>query len=258
LHSSIAGLLPSIYFCYELKIKQSKFNQTVMTNLSKTWKISLATALIFSLQIAKSFAQQTYMSPLINVVNSNFNYGDANSDIKSYKKDARGIMAGVTLQAGVTPALSVVAETYFVMKGATLKADNPLTVNKSTLRMYNAEIPVLARVHINHLYINAGPYVSYSFGGRIKTDGSQAIPEKSTAVSFSNSADGFKRWELGVQAGAGYNFNIKKRALAFDVRYGYGLTNVSQNAERYNRTLTISIIAVKPWKKNPLAKKKSA
>lgn len=229
-----------------------------MKQLSKTWKISLATALIFSLQITKSLAQKTYMSPLINVVNSNFNYGDANSSMKSFKKDTRGIMAGATFQAGVTPAFSVVTEAYFVMKGATLKTDNPLKVNKSTLRLYNAEIPVMARVHINHLYINAGPYVSYSFGGRIKIDGSQAIPEKSTAVSFSNVNDGFKRWELGVQAGAGYNFRIKKRALALDMRYGYGLTNVSQNAERYNRTFTISIIAVKPWKNNPLGKKKNA
>lgn len=229
-----------------------------MTQLLKTWKISLTTALIFSLQITTSFAQKTYMSPLINVVNSNFNYGDANSTLKSYKKDARGIMAGVTFQAGITPAFSIVAETYFVMKGATLKIDNPLTVNKSTLRLYNAEIPVLARVHLNHLYINAGPYVSYSFGGRIKTDGSQAIPEKSTAVSFSNVQDGFKSWELGVQAGAGYNFRIKKRALALDLRYGYGLTNVSQNAERYNRTFTMSIIVVKPWKNNPFGKKRSS
>lgn len=229
-----------------------------MKQLLRTWKISLATALIFSVQISKSFAQKTYMSPLINMVNSNFNYGDANSAVKSYKKDAKGILAGVTFQAGITPAFSVVAETYFVMKGATLKTDNTLTVNKSTLRLYNAEIPVLARVHINHLYINAGPYVSYSFGGRIKTDGSDAIPEKSTAVSFSNVTDGFKRWELGVQAGAGYNFRIKKRALALDMRYGYGLTNISQDAERYNRTFTISIIAVKPWKNNPFGKKRSS
>ncbi|MEJ7827228.1 MAG: porin family protein [Segetibacter sp.] len=212
----------------------------------------------FSLQITKSLAQKTYISPLINVVNSNFNYGDANNAIKSYKKDARGIMAGATFQAGITPAFSVVAETYFVMKGATLKTENPLTVNKSTLRLYNAEIPVLARLHINHLYINAGPYVSYTIGGRIKTESSESIPEKSTAISFSNVTDGFKRWELGAQAGAGYNFRIKKRALALDLRYGYGLTNVSQDAERYNRIFTISIIAVKPWKKNPFAKKISS
>jgi hypothetical protein len=226
-----------------------------MTQTFSAWKISLATALIFSLQITKSYAQNTYLSPVINMVNSNFNYGNANSTIKSFKKDAKGIMAGATFQAGITPAFSVVAETYFVMKGAILKADNPLTLNKSTLRLYNAEIPVLARLHINHLYINAGPYVSYTISGRIKTESSAAIPEKSTSISFSNVTDGFKRWELGVQAGAGYNFRIKKRALALDVRYGYGVTNISQDAERYNRTLTISIIAVKPWKKNPFAKK---
>jgi len=229
-----------------------------MTQLLRTLKISLATALIFSLQITKSFAQKTYMSPLINVVSSNFNYGDANNAMKSYKKDARGIMAGATFQAGITPVFSVVAETYFVMKGATLKTDNPLTVNKSTLRLYNVEIPVLARVHINRFYMNAGPYVSYTIGGRIKTESSETIPEKSTAISFSNVTDGFKRWELGVQAGAGYNFRIKKRALALDLRYGYGLTNVSQNAERYNRTFTMSIIAVKPWKTNPFGRKRNS
>ena len=202
-----------------------------MTQLSNTWKIAAVTAFIFLLQITKSFAQVTYMSPIVNVMNSNFNYGDANNAVKSFKKDAIGIQVGGTFQAGITPALSLVTETYFVMKGATLKADNPLTVNKSTLRLYNVEIPVLARVHINRLYVNAGPYVAYTIGGRIKTDGSQAIPEKSTNVSFSNSADGFKRWELGVQAGAGYNFHIKKRALVLDMRYGYGITNVSQQAE---------------------------
>ena len=119
------------------------------------------------------------------MVNSNFNYGDANNTVKSFKKDAKGIMLGASLQAGITPAFSVIAETYFVMKGATLKTGNPLTVNKSTLRLYNAEIPVLARLHIYHLYINAGPYVSYTIGGRIKTESSPSIPEKSTAVSFS-------------------------------------------------------------------------
>ncbi len=237
---------------------KSKLNQTIMTHLSRTWKISLAIALIFSLKITKSFSQKTYISPIINGVNSNFNYGKANNAMKSYKKDALGIMAGVTFQAGITPVMSVVTETYFVMKGATLKTDNPLTVNKSTLRLYNAEIPVLARVHINHLYINAGPYVSYTIGGRIKTEGSPSIPGKSTGISFSNVTDGFKRWELGVQAGAGYNFRIKKTALALDVRYGYGLTNVSQDAERYNRTFTISIIAIKPWKTNPFGKKRNS
>jgi len=226
-----------------------------MTQAFKVSKFLLATAFIFSLQITTSHAQNTYMSPVINVVNSNFNYGNANETMKPFKKDAKGIMAGVTFQAGITPTLSVVAETYFVMKGATLKAGNPLTVNKSTLRLYNAEIPVMARFHLNHLYINAGPYVSYTFSGKIKTESSASIPEKSNDISFNHVADGFKRWELGVQAGAGYNFSIKKRAMALDLRYGYGLTNVSQDAERYNRTFTVSLIFVKLWKTNPFGRK---
>ncbi|MES1226556.1 MAG: outer membrane beta-barrel protein, partial [Bacteroidota bacterium] len=105
------------------------------------------------------------------------------------------------------------------------------------------------------LYINSGPYISYTIAGRIKTDGSQAIPEKSTSVSFRDVSDGYKRWEMGVQAGAGYNFRIKKAILALDLRYGYGLTNISQDAERYNRAFNISVIAVKPWNKNPFEHK---
>ena len=226
-----------------------------MTHSLRPSKISIAIALMFFLPSIQSFSQSTHLKPLIVEVNSNFNYGKSNGALRSYKKDVKGVLVGASFQAGITPMFSVVTEAYFTMKGASLKADNPLTVNKSKLRLYNVEIPVLARFHFNRLYINAGPYVSYTITGRIKTDGSQTIPEKSTSISFHNLPDGFKRWELGVQAGAGYNFRIKKTTMALDLRYGYGLTNISQDAVRYNRTFNISFIAVKPWKSNPLGHK---
>ncbi len=221
----------------------------------RTSKMSIAIALIFSLQSIQSFSQSTHLKPLLVEVNSNFNYGKSNNALHPFKKDVKGVLAGLSFQAGITPMFSLVTETYFTMKGATLKTGNPLTANKSTLRLYNVEIPVLARFHFNRLYINAGPYVSYTITGRIKTDGSQTIQEKSTSISFHNVPDGFKRWEAGVQAGAGYNFRIKKTTMALDLRYGYGLTNISQDAVRYNRTFNISFIAVKPWKSNPFGHK---
>ncbi|MEO8116691.1 MAG: porin family protein [Bacteroidota bacterium] len=218
-------------------------------------KISIAIALIFSLQSIQSFTQSTHLKPIVVEVNSNFNYGKSNSTLQQYKKDLTGVLAGVSFQAGITPIFSIVTETYFTMKGAALKADNPVTVNKSKLRLYNAEIPVLARLHLKHFYINAGPYFSYMIGGSLKTDGSKEVPEISTAITFHNVANGFKHWEMGLQAGAGYNFRIKRTILALDLRYGYGLTNISQDAEKYNRTFNISCIAFKPWKTNPFARK---
>ena len=75
------------------------------------------------------------------------------------------------------------------------------------------------------------------------------MAETSTKVSFGNSIGDFKRWDLGLQAGAGYNFNLKKSVLTLDVRYGYGLTNISKDIERYNRMLNISLVISKLGKK---------
>jgi len=225
-----------------------------MTLLLRLFRTSAVIGFIFSLLSVEAFSQTTHLHLLVNAVNTNFNYGKSNSSLRPYKKNTTGLQLGATFQAGISPAFSVVTEAYFMMKGGTLKAGNPLTVNKSTLRVYTAELPVLARLHIGRVYFNSGPYVSYTFEGRIKTEGSASMAEKSANLSFDNSADGFKRWEMGIQAGAGYVFDLKKASLALDVRYGYGLTNLSQDVERYNRMLNISVLVFRNWKRNPFFK----
>ncbi|MCW3074653.1 MAG: PorT family protein [Flaviaesturariibacter sp.] len=214
-----------------------------------------AIALIFSILSLSSFSQTTRLNLLVNGVTTNLNYGKANSTLEPYKKNITGLQLGASLQAGITPRFSLVTETYFIMKGGALKRDNPITGNKSTLRLYTAEIPVLARFQLGRVYINSGLYVAYTLAGRVKTAGTQAIPEKSTKLLFKNSPDGFKRLETGVQAGAGYLFDVKQTRFALDVRYGYGLTNISREIERYNRSLSLSLLVFNPWKKNPLGKK---
>jgi hypothetical protein len=190
-----------------------------------------------------SFAQTTRLNVLLNEVNTNFNYGSANNSLSPYKKTVAGIQAGLSFQAGITPTFSVVTEAYFTMKGGTLQTGNPLTTEKSTTRLYATELPVLARFQFGKVYLNSGPYAAYNFSGTLKTEG-----QESTSPAFN-------RWEMGLQAGVGYLFHIKKLPLALDVRYGYGLTNISQDVERYNRALTVSLLLFKPWKQNPFAKK---
>jgi len=228
-----------------------------MTQLLRTSKKSIAIALIFSLLAFNSISQTTRFNLLVNAVTTNFNYGKSNNALQSYKKNVTGVQLGASFQAGITPMFSIVTETYFMMRGGTLKTDNPFTTNKSTIRLYTAEMPVLARFQLGRVYINSGPYVAYTFAGHLKTDGSQTIPEKSTNVSFTNTTDGFRRWEIGAQAGAGFVFRIKKLHLALDARYVYGLTNISRDIERYNRALNISLLLFKPWKKNPFGTNKN-
>jgi Outer membrane protein beta-barrel domain len=192
---------------------------------------------------------KTYLDLLLNVVSTNFNYGKSNGSVADYKKSTFGAQVGASFQAGITPKVSLVSELYFIMKGGELTANNPLTEDKTTLRFYALEMPVLARFNVGKFYANAGPSIAYNFYGTRKMEGS------TKALSFNNSSEAFKRVDAGVQMGAGYRFKMKQKSVVLDVRYTYGLSNISNNQEMYNRYLNISLHFSKPWKTNPLGRK---
>ncbi len=192
---------------------------------------------------------KTYLDFVFNIVGTNLNYGKQNSDLADYKKAVIGAQAGVSFQAGFTPNFSIVPELYFMMKGGSLKENNPLTVTKTTLRLYSVELPVLARFHFGRVHVNAGPSIAYNFYGTRETEGA------STSFSFTNSVDGFRHWEAGAQVGGGYTFHTKRKTVRLDVRYNYGLTNIAYKGEMYNRSLVISMHFGKAWKSNPLARR---
>lgn len=196
--------------------------------------------------------EQTYFELVLNVVNTNLNYGKSNSSLADYKKATLGIQVGVSFQVGITPNFSLVSEVYFIMKGGELNAFNPLTDTKTTLRLYTLELPILARFHVGKFYMNAGPSVAYNLYGTRKTEGS------STALSFNNSNEGFKRLDAGIQLGAGYRFKVKQKSVALDIRYTNGLTNISHGQEMYNRYLNVSVHFSKPWRRNPLGRNKNS
>ncbi len=220
-----------------------------MQQAIKSTKLFAVIMLLTSLA-PNSYSQTSKLSIAINSLTTNFNYGKVNAELSSYKKNYQGLQAGFSYQAGITPMFSLVPEIYFAMKGGTLNTGNSVTVSKSTLKLYSVEMPVLARLHINKLYLNAGPYASYHIGGRLKTDPANSVPAASSKLSFGNDAGDFKRWDAGLQAGAGYNFSMKRSILTLDVRYGYGLVNASPDVQRYNRMLNISLQVTKLKTKN--------
>ncbi len=179
--------------------------------------------------------QPTYLDFFLSGVSTNLNYGNLNKSLSDYKKDAQGVQIGVSLQSGISHHFSLVSELALVMKGGKLKADNPLTDKESILRFYGVEIPVLARFHFGKFHLNAGPSVAYTFYGTQKLDGS------TTDLSFKNSIGGYKRFEGGVQFGGGYTFLVKQKRVSLDIRYCYGLTNISADKEIYNRSLLIRL-----------------
>jgi len=206
---------------------------------------------ITSKQIREEVIEKTYLDLLLNVVSTNLNYGKSNSALTDYKKTTLGVQVGMSFQAGITPRVSLVSELYFIMKGGQLNANNPLTTYKTILRFYELELPVLARFHFGHFYVNAGPSIACNLYGTRKMEGSSA------ALSFNNSSQAFKRMDAGIQIGAGYRFKVKQKSLALDIRYTNGLTNISNGQEMYNRYLNISLHVSKPWKTNPLGRNKN-
>ncbi|HZK93301.1 MAG TPA: porin family protein [Prolixibacteraceae bacterium] len=202
------------------------------------------------IRVAEKSAE-TYFDLMITTASTNLNYGSSNSALSDYKESVKGIHAGVSFQAGITSKFSLVSELYYIRKGGELTANNPLTTQKTILRLNAFELPVLARFHFGKFYMNAGPSIAYNFSGTRK------IEDVSTSISFKNSTDAFNRLDAGVQIGGGYMFPIKQKRLALDIRYCYGLTNISSDKEMFNRGLIISVHFSKPWKTNPLRKNRT-
>lgn len=192
---------------------------------------------------------ESYLDLVLNVVGTNLNYGKSNAALTDYKKSVLGGQVGVSFQAGITPRISLVTELYVFMKGGALKANNPLTASSANIRLYTLEMPVLARAHFGKFHFNAGPYVAYNIYGSRKNENSNSD------LAFNNSVAGFQRWETGVQMGGGYTFHTKKKAIRLDARYNYGLTNIANSGEMYNRSFILALHFGKPLKANPLGRR---
>ncbi|MEO6150295.1 MAG: porin family protein [Mucilaginibacter sp.] len=191
-------------------------------------------------QTRDSLTAKTYLDLVLNLVSTNLNYGNANSTLNDYKRSVLGAQIGVSFQAGITPTFSLVPEFYFTMKGGKLKANNPLTTGESTVRLYAFELPVLARFHFSNFHINGGPSIAYNFSG------TQKIADRYIDWRY-------KQFEAGMQLGGGYTFHTKRERIGVDLRYNYGLTNISYGREMHNRSFIVSVHISKPWKTNPLA-----
>ncbi len=195
---------------------------------------------------------ETSLQPVLNMVSTNLHYGKSNAMLSNYRKSSFGPQVGLSFQAGITSRFSIVSQLYFVMKGGKLDSNNPLTGDKSSLRLYTLETPLLARFHFGSFYVDAGPAIAYNLCGTRK------MSSTTTSVSFSKTGNSsFKRLDTGLQLGAGYMFRIKQKKLALDIRYTHGLRNISNDSEIFNRYLNVSLYIFKPWKTNPFAWKRN-
>ena len=185
---------------------------------------------------------RTYFTPIIKVASTFLNYGDDNSSVADYKKQDVGLLAGASVQIGLTSNFSLLSELYYMRKGGKLKANNPLTSEKTTYRFHTLELPLLARIHLGKVHLNAGPSIAYTLSGTEKTEA------QSKSMTFDQSGEGFRRFDAGIQVGGGYTLPMANKYFLLDIRYLHGLTNVSNVHQVYNRGIVASLIVLKPAK----------
>lgn len=219
-------------------------------------KKQLVIFITMSLLAGKSMAQETFMDVVINYTPTSINYGDNNKALKDFKKGYWGLQAGASFQAGINEYFSLVPELYFVMKGGRLDNNNPITGQETKIRFNTLDLPLMARLHLCNLYVNAGPVISYNLGGRIKTERNGTLSGEKTKMEFGSQYGTYSRWDAGLQFGMGYEFKLKKSRLLLDLRYHFGMVDIGNGAEMYNRYFNMNILLSKKWKTNPLGKNK--
>ena len=96
------------------------------------------------------------------------------------------------------------------------------------------DLPVLAKYRITKNYsILAGPQLSYLLDNKVTV---KAAGEKES----DKSVQGFNRFDLGLVAGMGYQFNS---GLLFSANYDFGLTSLDEetNMKAFNRVVKASV-----------------
>lgn len=135
-----------------------------------------------------------------------------------------GFNAGVTLDYAITGNLFLLTGLDFTTKGCKYSEDDyKETVNSMFLQLpihaaYKFEITDQSR-----LVVNAGPYIAYGIGGKVKyeEDG-----ESEKFDFFGSEEDGgMKRFDFGLGLGVGFEYDKFKVGIGYD----FGLANIGRD-----------------------------
>lgn len=165
-----------------------------------------------------------------------FSFKDQGATIP--QSSINGFTLGAVLEVGLGGNLFLQPEAIFIQKGSELNTS--ITGLKTNVNYL--DIPVLLKIKIlnsNLLNINllGGPSFGLALNGEETTAGGQTID-----VNFGGE-NGLKRFDLGINAGGGVGINLGSIGVFGDVRYLFGVSNISEDANREikNKGLNLSV-----------------
>lgn len=169
----------------------------------------------------------------------------ASEDDYSYSPDSRATFhVGVIADIPLMESLYVQTGLFLQNKGFKIKSGDE-GFEQTAKPMY-LELPVLASYRYNfsdalQLQINAGPYLAYGIGGKVKNEDGDYSGEYDYFGSDDDSY-GVKRFDMGLQFGAGLTIS---KHYYLGVSYQLGLTNIADSADDdyslKNKNLMISV-----------------
>lgn len=182
-----------------------------------------------------AFAQLSFgLKGGTNIAEYSFKENGTNIDQESIN----GFTLGAVLEIGLGGNVFLQPEAVFIQKGSDFKLLN----DDSKFNVNYLDIPILLKIKIlnsNLLNVNllGGPSFGLALNGEQTTANGQTID-----INF-DVFGGLKRFDLGINAGGGVGVNLGSIGVFGDVRYLFGVSNISDNTDREikNKGLNISV-----------------
>lgn len=138
------------------------------------------------------------------------------------KNATYGFNAGFYAAFPISDNIFIQPEILYTTKGAELEYNNAFVSGVGKFRLNYIEVPLLVKFKLTQNFnIHVGGYASYLVDGKVTNESSAG-----NAFDFEEkiSADDFNRFDAGLSAGVGVDFD----PLSIGLRYNYGLTTVGK------------------------------
>lgn len=139
-----------------------------------------------------------------------------------------GFNAGIFAAFPIADKVFIQPEILYTTKGAELDYNVSGVAGTNKFKLNYIEVPLLVRFNLTENFnVHVGGYASYLVNAKLTGEGD---------IEFDNEldADDFERFDAGLSAGVGLDFN----PVSIGLRYNYGLTTIGKERETLGNTYT--------------------
>lgn len=175
-------------------------------------KMIFATALCASFA---AFADESTLGKFAFGIEAGADFGNASTASSVSSGTRTGYAAGLSMDTGITPILSLQPEILFVQDGSEVTDGQGIRIRTS---LQTIRIPVMLKARLGQWkfapYVFAGPVANWHVGSSVET----VNPGTSSKVKIKN-------WDFGVAGGVGLDVG----PFFANARYDMGLTNLDDS-----------------------------